>query len=214
MNFYTFIIDLFINTNLFCMLLAYVIGGIPFGLIYAKCFANVNIKNAGSKSIGATNVLRVVKEINPSLAKKLSIATMASDFLKAMIPIAIALAYDISISTIWAMAVLSVVGHCYSIFLKFDGGKGVASGAGALTLLVPYSVLLGLLCWIIVGKVFKISSLASLIGLSIGVLSAEFIYPNLEINSHAPLYLILFFIFYRHIPNIKRLITKSECKVI
>lgn len=209
-----FLIDLFTNINLKYMLLSYIVGSIPFGLIYAKKFAKVNIKESGSKSIGATNVLRVVKQINPKLAKKLAVSTMLSDFLKAMLPIAIALINDVNISTIWAMAVLSVVGHCYSIFLNFEGGKGVASGAGALILLVPYSVLIGLFFWFIIAKYFKISSLASLIGFTIGVLSAEFIYENLTINSHAPLYLILFFIFYKHIPNIKRLIFKNECKVI
>lgn len=209
-----FIIDLFTNENLKYMLLAYMIGSIPFGLIYAKKFAKVNIKEYGSKSIGATNVLRVVKEINPKLAKKLAIATMLSDFLKAMLPIAFALINEINSSTVWAMAILSVVGHCYSIFLNFEGGKGVASGAGALILLVPYSVIIGLFFWFVIGKIFKISSLASLIGFSIGVFSTEIIYKNLDINSHAPLYLILFFIFYKHIPNIKRLIFKNECKVI
>lgn len=214
MNFITFIIDLFTNNNLICMLIAYLIGSIPFGLIYTKKFANVDIKSQGSKSIGATNVLRVVKQVNPKLAKKLAIATMLSDFLKAMLPICIAMFLDISEATIWAMAVLSVIGHCYSIFLSFNGGKGVASGAGALILLVPYSVIIGLIFWLIIGKVFKISSLASLIGFSIGVISAEFLYPNISINSHAPIYLILFFVFYKHIPNIIRLIFKDECKVI
>lgn len=209
-----FIIDLFTNENLKYMLLAYIIGSIPFGLIYAKKFAKVNVKEYGSKSIGATNVLRVVKEINPKLAKKLAIATMLSDFLKAMLPIAFAFINEINSSTVWAMAILSVVGHCYSIFLNFEGGKGVASGAGALILLVPYSVIIGLFFWFVIGKIFKISSLASLIGFSIGVFSTEIIYKNLDINSHAPLYLILFFIFYKHIPNIKRLIFKNECKVI
>lgn len=214
MNFITFIIDIFTNHNLIYMLIAYLIGSIPFGLIYAKKFANVDIKSQGSKSIGATNVLRVVKQTNPKLAKKLAIATMLSDFLKAMLPIGFAILNNVSDATIWAMAVLSVIGHCYSIFLGFEGGKGVASGAGALILLAPYSVLIGLIFWLIIGKVFKISSLASLIGFSIGVISAEFLYTNLSINSHAPMYLILFFIFYKHIPNIKRLIFKSECKVI
>ncbi len=214
MHIATFIIDIFTNNNLLCMLIAYLIGSIPFGLIYGKLFANVNIQKEGSKSIGATNVLRVIKQINPKLAKKLAIATMLSDFLKAMIPIGIAIMLDINYSTIWAMAVFGVIGHCYSIFLGFNGGKGVASGAGALMLLIPYSVLIGLLSWLIVGKIFKISSLASLIGLTIGVISSEFIYKNLSIGSHVPIYIILFFIFYRHIPNIKRLIFKNECKVI
>ena len=65
------------NTNVQFFILAYLVGGIPFGLLLAKNFAGVNIKDSGSGSIGATNVLRVVKETNPSLAKKLGAATLA-----------------------------------------------------------------------------------------------------------------------------------------
>lgn len=77
-----FIIDLFTNHNLIYMLIAYLIGSIPFGLIYAKQFAKVNIKESGSKSIGATNVLRVVKQVNPKLAKKISNSNNAKRFFK------------------------------------------------------------------------------------------------------------------------------------
>ncbi|MBZ7986908.1 glycerol-3-phosphate 1-O-acyltransferase PlsY [Campylobacter canadensis] len=214
MPFLTFIIDIFTKSNLLCLLAAYLIGSIPFGLIYAKIFARVDITKEGSKSIGATNVLRVVKQNNPKLAKKLAIATMLSDLLKGTLCILVAKLLAVPANIYWAMAIMLVFGHCYSAFLKFNGGKGVACGAGSLLLLIPYSVLIGLFCWLIIGKVFKISSLASLIGFSIGVFSAEFLYAQTEIGSHAPLYIILFIVFYQHIPNIIRLIKKDECKVI
>ncbi|HEB7543115.1 TPA: glycerol-3-phosphate acyltransferase, partial [Campylobacter coli] len=72
--------------NLIIYAIAYLLGSIPFGLILAKQFAQINIQNQGSKSIGATNVLRVVKEKDPVLAKKLAIATIVLDFAKATIP--------------------------------------------------------------------------------------------------------------------------------
>lgn len=209
-----FIADIFINQNLFCMLISYIIGSIPFGYLLAKYIAKEDIQKQGSNSIGATNVLRVVKQKDPKLAKKLAIATMALDFSKGLVLIVIFNILNIDISTLWACAVLSVIGHCFSVFLKLEGGKGVATGAGVLLFFIPISVIIGLVFWLIIGKVFKISSLASLIGFSIGGFSSLFLYPNLSINSHTPIFIILFLVFYKHIPNIKRMIFKTENKVI
>ncbi|MCV3415842.1 glycerol-3-phosphate acyltransferase, partial [Campylobacter lari] len=113
--------------NLIIYLLAYLIGAIPFGLLLAQIFAKTNIKNAGSKSIGATNVLRVVKESNPKLAKTLAVATVILDALKGVLPILMAKFYGFDDNILWTMAVLAVFGHCFSPYLKFEGGKGVAT---------------------------------------------------------------------------------------
>ncbi|WP_291949758.1 glycerol-3-phosphate 1-O-acyltransferase PlsY [Campylobacter sp.] len=201
--------------NLIIYLLAYLIGGIPFGLILAKIFAKTNIKNLGSKSIGATNVLRVLKENNPQLAKKLAIATIALDALKGILPILIAkfLGYDDNI--LWTMAVLAVFGHCFSPYLKFEGGKGIATGAGVLVLFLPLEIFSAFIAWFLVGKIFKISSLASLVALIILIISSfVFHYDMPVINTHAPIFIIAFIVVYKHIPNIIRLIGKKECKVI
>ena len=109
--------DFFTNTNILFFLAAYLIGSIPFGSILAKTFAGVDITAAGSKSIGATNVLRVVKETNPKLAKKLGIATVLLDALKGTLVLLVAMYYGVSDSTLWAIAILAVLGHCYSIYL-------------------------------------------------------------------------------------------------
>ncbi|WP_323587908.1 glycerol-3-phosphate 1-O-acyltransferase PlsY [Aliarcobacter butzleri] len=206
--------DFLTNQNIVFYLLAYLVGSIPFGLILAKTFAGVDIKSQGSKSIGATNVLRVVKQTNPSLAKKLGIATVLLDALKGTLVLLVGIYYGVSNETLWAIAVLAVLGHCYSIYLGLEGGKGVATGLGVYIVLIPYSTLIGAIVWIVCAKVLKISSLSSLLGLVAAVISAIFIYDDLGINSNVPMYLIAFIILYKHIPNIVRLIKGQESKVI
>ncbi len=206
--------DFFLNTNIQLYILAYLIGSIPFGLILAKKFAGVNVQDSGSHSIGATNVLRVVKQTNPALAKKLGIATVVLDVSKGAILILIAMACNISVETLWALAVLSVLGHCYSLYLNFEGGKGVATALGAFLVLIPIPTLIGVVVWIFCAKVLKVSSLSSLFGL-LGVVGAVIILENgLKVGSNAPIYIITFIIFYKHIPNIVRLIKGEEKKVV
>ncbi|MFQ6342449.1 glycerol-3-phosphate 1-O-acyltransferase PlsY [Campylobacter sp. VTCC 70190] len=192
----------------------YLLASIPFGLVLAKFFAGADIKNQGSKGIGATNVLRVVKEKNPALAKKLALATLILDFAKAAVPLLIlkALAYDDAL--LWSVAVLAVFGHCFSIYLLFEGGKGIATGAGAMSVLLPLEVLCAFVVWLIFAKVFKISSLASLIALLVFIASSFIFHYELPINTHAPVFIVAIIIVYKHLPNIKRLVFKEECKVI
>mgnify|MGYP003624125620 FL=1 len=204
----------FLNTNLIFYILAYLIGSIPFGLLLAKTFAGINIKEHGSKSIGATNVLRVVKETNPNLAKKLGLATVILDAIKGTIILLIAQAFGVSEATLWTIAVLAVVGHCYSIYLGLEGGKGVATGLGVFLVLIPIPTLIGAIVWGFCAKVLKISSLSSLLGL-VAVIIAAIVFNNgLTVGSNAPMYLISFIIFYKHIPNIVRLIKKEELKAV
>ncbi|AXH08707.1 acyl-phosphate--glycerol-3-phosphate O-acyltransferase [Malaciobacter halophilus] len=206
--------DFLTNSNVIFYLAAYLVGSIPFGLILAKLFANVNIKNEGSKSIGATNVLRVVKQTNPSLAKKLGVATVILDALKGTAVLIVAMLLNMPQETLWAIAVLSVLGHCYSIYLGLEGGKGVATGLGVFLILIPIPTLIGAIAWIFCAKVLKVSSLSSLLGLTTVVLSAILLNNQLEVGSNAPMYIIAFIIYYKHIPNIIRLIKGEEGKVI
>jgi glycerol-3-phosphate acyltransferase PlsY len=205
----------FLNQNIMLYLAAYLISGIPFGYILAKQFAGVDIKNAGSGNIGATNVLRVVKEKDPKLAKKLGAATLFLDAIKGMIVIFIAMMLDAPESTLWTIAVLAVVGHCFSAFLGFEGGKGVATGFGVLLVLMPIPSLIAIAVWLGASKGLKISSLSSLIGLVALLIASYILYPEVPgIGSHAPIWIIAIIIFYKHIPNIVRLIKKEETKVV
>ncbi len=201
-------------SNLLLYLLAYLIGGIPFGYIIAKYFAGVNIKEQGSGNIGATNVLRVLKEVDPKRAKILAGLTLFLDAFKGAFVILAAKFMGVCDATLWTLAVIVIIGHCFSPFLKFEGGKGVATTAGALLVLIPYAVLVGLAVWFIMAKTVKISSLSSLTGILVGIFSAYILYPHPSIESHAPLWIIAFIIIYKHRENIYRLVTGQEKRVV
>ena len=201
-------------SNLLLYLLAYLIGGIPFGYIIAKYFAGVNIKEHGSGNIGATNVLRVLKKIDPNKAKKLAGLTLFLDAFKGAFVILAAKFIGICDATLWTLAVIVIIGHCFSPFLKFEGGKGVATTAGALLMLIPYAVLVGIVVWFIMAKTIKISSISSLTGILVGIFSAYILYPHPSIESHAPLWIIAFIIIYKHRENIYRLVTGQEKRVV
>lgn len=203
--------DFLSHLNAQFYLIAYLVGGIPFGLILAKLFADVNIKEAGSKSIGATNVLRVVKAKDPKLAKKLGAATLALDALKGLLVLIVGDLMGLSDSALWGIAVLSVIGHCFSPYLWFEGGKGVATGMGVLLYMLPLETLIGLAVWGSAAKTIRISSLSSLLGLAGTLIGSFVIHPEM---AHAPIVLIALILLYKHIPNIVRLIQGKEGRVV
>lgn len=199
------------NPNVQFYLLAYLIGGIPFGLILAKLFAGVNIKAQGSRSIGATNVLRVVKERDPVLAKKLGIATLALDALKGIAILLIAKLFGLSEAAQWGVALLAVAGHCFSPYLWFEGGKGIATGMGVMLVMLPLETMIALAVWGIMAKTVRISSLSSLTGVLALLIASFVLHPAM---AHAPVILIVVILFYKHIPNIVRLINGEEKRVV
>ncbi|HHD80186.1 MAG TPA: acyl-phosphate--glycerol-3-phosphate O-acyltransferase, partial [Campylobacterales bacterium] len=137
------------------------------------------------------------------------------DALKGAVVILIAKALGLDDTVLWTLAVLSVIGHCFSPFLGFEGGKGVATGFGVLLVMVPFEALIAIVVWFVAGKLLKISSLSSLIGLVALLLSSYIIHPDMPvIYSHAPIWIIAFIIFYKHIPNIVRLFKKEETSVV
>lgn len=198
-----------INGQMF--ILAYLLGSIPFGLIYTKLFAGIDVRKEGSGNIGATNVLRVLKQKDAKLAKKISILTLVSDALKGVIALLIGIYFGVSDATLWGMAVLAVFGHCYSIFLMFEGGKGVATGLGVLLILIPKAAIVGLLVWAVSAKTIKISSLSSLFGVFSLLGSSFVLYPNIP---HAPIVIISLLIIYKHIDNIIKLIKGEEKRIV
>jgi glycerol-3-phosphate acyltransferase PlsY len=203
--------DLLTNQNTLLYLAAYLIAGIPFGYLLAKKFAGVDIKNEGSGNIGATNVLRVVKEKDPKLAKKLGAATLFLDSIKGVLVILAGQMLGAPEGVLWTIAVLAVLGHCFSAFLFFEGGKGVATGFGVLLMMMPVPALIAIVVWAVAAKGLKISSVSSLIALIAFIIASYVMYPEVPgIGSHAPIWIISFIIFYKHIPNIIRLFNKEE----
>ncbi len=203
--------DFLFNTNVQFFILAYFVGGIPFGLLIAKKFAGVDVKKSGSGSIGATNVLRVVKEKNPTLAKKLGAATLALDTLKGILILTIAYFMGLSEATLWGIAVMAVVGHCFSPYLNFEGGKGIATGMGVMIFMLPLETIIAIFVWVIGAKAIKISSLSSLIALASLIIASFIIHPDM---AHTPVVIIGFILFYKHIPNIIRLVKGKEKRVV
>lgn len=210
------------NINVIFYLVAYLVGAIPFGYIIVRWGYKIDLLNIGSGSIGATNVYRALKDITPR-AKNLSILTILLDSTKGLLVVLCAKMLGLSFETQWAVAILSVLGHCFSPYLGFNGGKGVATTIGSVILLVPFEGAVGLLAWFIIGKVFKVSSLSSLIGVSVGILTT-FITPYIglpdnisimaQVGTHTPLIILLVLIIYTHIPNIMRLIRREEGKIL
>jgi len=207
--------DLLFNQNILLYIAAYLLSAVPFGFILAKVFAGVDVRKEGSGNIGATNVLRVLKEKAPDIAKKLTIATFALDATKGAIILLIAMALGAEPSVLWTIAVLSVLGHCYSIFLGFEGGKGVATGFGVLLVLVPIPSIIAIAAWLVAGKLLKISSLSSLVGLIVLLIASYIVYLDMPgIHTHTPIWIIAFVIFYKHIPNIVRVFKREEKQVV
>ncbi|MWV61082.1 glycerol-3-phosphate 1-O-acyltransferase PlsY [Helicobacter saguini] len=208
------------NPNVLFYIIAYFVGAIPFGAIIVKVFAKKNVLEIGSKSTGATNVYRAFADISPKKARFFSISTLILDACKGMFVVLAAKCVGLSYETQYTIAILAILGHCYSPFLRFNGGKGVATAIGSVILLIPIEGTCGLLVWAIVGKVFKVSSLSSLLGVLSGIL-LTFIVPNVfalppsidvnvQIHTHTPLVLIGLIILNTHTENIKRLIKREE----
>ena len=202
--------DFLFNQNVHFYLAAYLLGGIPFGLLLAKFFAGVNVKESGSGSIGATNVLRVVKETNPALAKKLGAATLALDALKGIAVVLAAKQFGMEESVQWMVAVLAVIGHCFSPYMWFEGGKGVATGMGVMAIMLPIPTAIALVVWAVSAKTIRISSLSSMLGLLALVVASFVLNPAMF---HAPVLFIAFILFYKHIPNFIRLFQGEEKRV-
>ena len=180
-------------------LVSYLFGSIPFGYLFTKILLKKDIRNIGSGNIGATNVLRTGN-------KSLAYLTLVLDLAKAVVPVIyIKLNYP---DLVYISALCAFLGHLFPIWLKFKGGKGVATFVGILiSINIYYAVVFGIV-WILTFLISKYSSLSSLFA-SISIP----IYLLIINQGNIFFYTIMFvLIFYTHRENIKRLINKEETK--
>lgn len=187
----------------FLLALGYLLGSIPTGVILTKFFSNVDPRLQGSKNIGATNIYRTA-------GKKLGILTLLGDIVKGLIPVLIARGALDSYFWIGAIALSAFIGHLYPVFLKFKGGKGIATGLGVFLALAPLPALLSFL--IFAGVVYKSRyiSLGSLTAAAAFPFFLALLNPHLIYVPFAVVICVL--IFYRHRENIRRLMAGRENK--
>ena len=190
-----------VNFELFLIILvSYLFGSIPFGLFLTKIFLKKDIREIGSGNIGATNVLRAGNKI-------LGYSTLVLDILKAVLPILYVKFFMNDYLYISALSIF--IGHVFPIWLKFKGGKGVASYLGILCCLDIVTALIFGVVWIFVFIIFKFSSLSSLLA-SLVIPIFHFFYNS---NSDYYFYFMMFIlIFFTHRENIKRLRNNTESK--
>ena len=181
-------------------IVSYLMGSIPFGLILTKIFLKKDIREIGSGNIGATNALRTGNKL-------IGYSTLMFDVLKAVIPV---LYVKINFSdAIYISALCAFLGHVFPVWLKFKGGKGVATYVGILfSINIIFGLVFGV-CWSIIFLISRYSSLASLIG-SLSIPVYILIIEGLENVYFYVIMLIL--IIFTHRENIKRLKNKEETK--
>jgi acyl phosphate:glycerol-3-phosphate acyltransferase len=199
-----------------CAVLAYLLGSIPFGLILTRVFGAGDLRKIGSGNIGATNVLRTGR-------RGLAVATLILDGGKGAV--AVLIAYYIAPETALAAAFFSVLGHVFPVWLRFKGGKGVATTIGVLLAAEPLTGVIACLVWLLVAALFRYSSLAALVAIGTSPVSAWLLYdyghpaygagPVLAWSpyafDHAALaFALAVLVFSRHHENIARLRAGTE----
>ena len=181
-------------------LYSYLLGSIPFGLVLTKIFLKKDIREIGSGNIGTTNVLRTGK-------KSLAVATLILDLLKGYFSIIITFTYFENL--ISYSALICFIGHIFPVWLKFKGGKGVATYLGVVLALSYKFFLIFGISWLILSFLFRYASLSSIISSLIVFVYSYFF------NNNFSLILFIFFIIilYTHRENIVRLKNSEESKI-
>jgi glycerol-3-phosphate acyltransferase PlsY len=185
------------------LIITYLLGSIPFGLIISKLFGK-DIRKEGSGNIGATNVTRV-------LGKKAGLLVLILDMLKGFLPIYIA-KYIFDTKLVSLLAIASVIGHCFSIYLKFKGGKGVATAIGVLLALSSKAALIVIMFWLGVFLVSGYVSLASMLSASISWVIINFLENNMYFTYAA--FIIGLIIILKHKDNLDRLLKGTEYRFL
>jgi len=190
-------------------LVSYLIGSIPNGVIIAKLFFKIDPTKSGSGNIGATNVYRTAGKIP-------GILTLILDILKGFLPVFYVQNLNLDFNITLLAGLAAFLGHLYPVFLKFKGGKGVATAIGVFLPLVPLAVLIAAVIFLTIAYIWRYISLASMISafllpaiIKILVIFKIYSYPESILFFSSTISLL---IIYKHKENIKRLIERREFK--
>ena len=183
------------------ILYSYLLGSIPFGLIYAKIAGLGDVRNIGSGNIGATNVLRTGN-------KQVAAYTLLSDIAKGSIAVLITNKFFSEYSLLSFLIVY--LGHIFPVWLKFKGGKGVATFIGGILITNYILGLVFLITWGVIAKIFKISSLSAIIAFIVTLVMTFVFY---DFNLTLLMFFFTVFSIYTHRDNIKRIISGDESKI-
>ena len=188
------------------ILIAYMLGSIPFGKIITKLLTGEDITKTGSKNIGATNVYRTV-------SKKAGLLVLLLDGIKPIIAQVIIFYFFTQFYQNYKFLyfLVSIIGHIFPIWLMFKGGKGVACFFGGYLIITPIPTLIAITVWLLTVKITKTSSLGALI--SIFLLTIYQIVSNYGSLNKITIFTIMLLIFWKHTENIKRLIQGKENKI-
>ena len=218
-------IELIHNQNIIIFLiLSFIIGSLPFGLVIVKISGYGDIRKIGSGNIGATNVLRTGNKLIAALTLILDISKSFIIIYLAQINFKPIITEELLITLFLSLGLLSILGHMFSPFLLFKGGKGIATAAGIILFLSWPCALLTLLVWLLFATIFKTSSLGALTAsisaplffwslkevVNTGLLPNSLRISNIEIYI---VLIIVILIWIKHIPNIKRIIKGTESKI-
>ena len=180
---------------------SYLLGSIPFGLLLTRIFLKKDIRTVGSGNIGTTNVLRTGN-------KFLAMGTLALDLLKGYISVYITIFYFEDLTSLSAL--ICFIGHIFPVWLKFKGGKGVATYLGIILALSNKFFLIFIITWISLSLLFRFASLSSMISSLIIFLYSYFFESN---NYSLVLFIFFIIILYTHKENIARLKNSEENKI-
>jgi glycerol-3-phosphate acyltransferase PlsY len=193
-------------SQILTIMASYLLGSVPFGLIFSRLLSDVDVRTIGSGNIGATNVLRAA-------GKAAAILTLLADVLKGLIPVLL-LRYYLHDDIVTALSGAAVIlGHNFSVFLKFKGGKGVATSFGVVLGIAPLTGSICLIIWMLVAYIWRYSSLAALLSFTC-YLGSTFLSSSEQSKYNGLLALFIFgMIYYRHRENIRRLLSGTEPKI-
>lgn len=183
--------------------MSFLMGSIPVGLIIAKV-KGVDLRKVGSGNIGATNVLRTIGKV-PALI------TLAGDILKGFIPVVISSYFLAGSLHIGIIGIVAILGHDFSLFLRFRGGKGVATSIGVLLAYSPIVAIFTVLLWIVVVFMSRYSSMGAIVSfilLPLNIYVFDYSYEKFVISIFITILLL-----FKHRGNIGRLLTGQEPKI-